>query len=74
MKILKKKLKTALVKIDPYGSPIGDDTCKKLEPRVGVTHRPVYISGPFQGGGGVMRLRSGRRLVNILPSAQRTRA
>ena len=44
---------------------------QKLEPRVGVTGRPVYIRS-VPGGESVMRLRLGRRLVNLLPLAPRT--
>ena len=44
---------------------------QKLEPRV-VARRPVEIRS-VPGGESVMRLRLGRRLVNLLPLAQRTK-
>ena len=44
---------------------------QKLEPRV-VARRPVEIRS-VPGGVSVMRLRLGRRLVNLLPLAQRTK-
>ena len=51
---------------------------QKLEPRVGDTSTPYIRSGPeyaaVQGGEGVIRLSLGRRLVNLLPVAQRTNA
>ena len=44
---------------------------QKLDPLL-VARRPVN-PGPFQGGESVMRHRLGRRLVNLLPLAQRTK-
>ena len=44
---------------------------QKLEPRV-VARRPVKVQS-ILGGESVVRLRLGRRLVNRLPVAQRTK-
>ena len=37
-------------------------------------HASTRISGPFQGGGSVLGLRLGRRLVNLSPVAHRTKS